>query len=52
MARVIALPDVKEREATMGYRFIGGSPEKLATFLRDEIAKWAEVAKSASLKGQ
>ena len=52
MARVIALPDVKEREATMGYRFIGGSPEKLAAFLRDEIAKWAEVAKSASLKGQ
>jgi len=50
MTRVIALPDVKEREASMGYRFIGGSPEKLAAFLKDEIAKWAEVAKSASLK--
>ncbi len=49
MTRVIALPDVKEREASMGYRFIGGSPEKLAAFLKDEIAKWAEVAKSASL---
>jgi tripartite-type tricarboxylate transporter receptor subunit TctC len=50
MARVIALPDVKEREVTMGYRFIGGGPDKLDAFLKSEIAKWAEVAKSASLK--
>jgi tripartite-type tricarboxylate transporter receptor subunit TctC len=50
MTRVIALPDVKEREATMGYRFIGGSPGELAAFLESGIAKWAEVAKSASLK--
>lgn len=50
MTRILTLPDVKAREASMGYRFIGGSPDKLATFLGDEIAKWAEVAKSASLK--
>ena len=50
MARIIALPDVKEREVTMGYRFIGGPPDKLDAFLKSEIAKWAEVAKSASLK--
>jgi tripartite-type tricarboxylate transporter receptor subunit TctC len=50
MTRILALPDVKEREATMGYRFIGGSPEQLASFLESGIAKWAEVAKSASLK--
>jgi tripartite-type tricarboxylate transporter receptor subunit TctC len=30
-------------------RFVGGSPEELASFLKNEIAKWAEVAKSASL---
>jgi tripartite-type tricarboxylate transporter receptor subunit TctC len=52
MTRIITLPDVKEREATMGYRFIGGPPDKLAAFLQSEIAKWAEVAKSASLKAQ
>ena len=50
MTRILALPDVKERQATMGYRFIGGSPADLATFLESGIAKWAEVAKSASLK--
>ena len=49
VARVIALPDVKERGVTLGYRFVGGSPETLGTFLKAEIAKWAEVAKSADL---
>jgi tripartite-type tricarboxylate transporter receptor subunit TctC len=49
MTRIIALPDVKERELTMGYRFIGGPPNKLAAFVRSEIAKWAELAQSASL---
>jgi tripartite-type tricarboxylate transporter receptor subunit TctC len=48
--RILALPDVKEKGGTLGYRYIGGPPEKLAAFLKSEIAKWAEVAKSASLK--
>lgn len=47
--RVLGLPDVKARGVTLGYRFIGGPPEKLAVFLKAEIAKWAQVAKSADL---
>jgi hypothetical protein len=34
---------------TLGYRYVGGPPLRLAQFLKGEIAKWAEVAKSASL---
>jgi tripartite-type tricarboxylate transporter receptor subunit TctC len=48
--RILALPDVKEKAVTLGYRYVGGAPEKLDAFLKAEIAKWAEVAKSASLK--
>jgi tripartite-type tricarboxylate transporter receptor subunit TctC len=48
--RILALPDVQERGVTLGYRYVGGPPEKLAAFLRNEIAKWAALAKSASLK--
>ena len=48
--RILAMPDVKEKGLTLGYRFVGGSPDKLAAFLKNEIAKWAEVAQSASLK--
>jgi tripartite-type tricarboxylate transporter receptor subunit TctC len=46
---ILAMPDVKARGVTLGYRFIGGPPEKLAAFLTAEIAKWAEVAKNAEL---
>jgi tripartite-type tricarboxylate transporter receptor subunit TctC len=48
--RVLALPDVKEKAVTLGYRYVGGPPARLDAFLKSEIAKWAEVAKSASLK--
>ena len=48
--RILAMPDVKEKGVTLGYRYVGGSPDKLRAFLANEIAKWAEVAKSASLK--
>jgi tripartite-type tricarboxylate transporter receptor subunit TctC len=48
--RILAMPDVKEKGVTLGYRFVGGSPDKLGAFLKSEIAKWAEVAQSASLK--
>jgi tripartite-type tricarboxylate transporter receptor subunit TctC len=48
--RILAMPDVKEKSVTLGYRYVGGSPDKLDAFLKSEIAKWAEVAKSASLK--
>jgi len=48
--RALALPDVREKGVTLGYRFVGGSPEQLGAFLNGEIAKWAELAKSGSLK--
>jgi tripartite-type tricarboxylate transporter receptor subunit TctC len=50
LERTLALPDVREKGVTLGYRYIGGPPEKLAAFLNGEIVKWAEVAKHASLK--
>jgi tripartite-type tricarboxylate transporter receptor subunit TctC len=50
MTRILALPDMKEREITLGYHFIGGQPEKLAALLKYEVDKWAEVAKSSLLK--
>jgi len=47
--RILAQPDMQEKGATLGFRLIGGPPEKLATMLQSEIGKWAEVAKSAAL---
>jgi tripartite-type tricarboxylate transporter receptor subunit TctC len=47
--RVLALPDIKERGVTLGYRYAGGPPERLAAFLKNETDKWAVIAKKADL---
>ena len=47
--KVLTLPDVKERGATLGYRFAGGPPERLGAWMKDEIVKWATIADKANL---
>jgi len=47
---VLDMPDMKEREAQLGYRFIGGPPERFATFIKSEIAKWDGLAKKGAFK--
>jgi tripartite-type tricarboxylate transporter receptor subunit TctC len=47
--RILALPDMQERATTMGFRWFGGPPDKLAGMLSNEIAKWADVAKRAEM---
>src|SRR5688572_5148810 len=48
--RIMALPDVKERFVALGLEYIGGSPEKLAAFLRSETEKSAKAVQAAGLK--
>ena len=50
LQKVIDMPEMRERELALGYRFIGGPPERLATHLKTEIAKWDELAKKGSFK--
>lgn len=47
---VIDSPEMREREVALGYRFIGGPPEKLAEHLKTEIAKWDALAKKGMFK--
>ena len=50
MLGVLALPDVKEKGVTLGYRFVAGPPKKLGEFLKSEIAEWADAAKRGAFK--
>jgi tripartite-type tricarboxylate transporter receptor subunit TctC len=50
LQKVIDMPEMRERELALGYRFIGGPPERLATHLKTEIAKWDELYKKGSFK--
>jgi len=50
VARIIATAKVKERTATLGFRLLGGPPVRLGAMLKDEIDKWAKLAKSGSIE--
>ncbi len=50
LQKVIDMPDMREKELALGYRFIGGPPDKLASYLKSEIAKWQELEKKGSFK--
>ncbi len=48
LQEVIDMPDMRERELALGYRFIGGSPQRLADHLKAEIVKWEGLAKKGA----
>ncbi len=49
-ARVMALPDVREKLATLGLEVATGTPEALAAFMQTETSKWAKVVKESGAK--
>jgi tripartite-type tricarboxylate transporter receptor subunit TctC len=52
VAHVLAEPEVQDREKKLGFNTIGGPPEKLAAYLKSEIANWAAIAKDPLFLGQ
>ena len=50
--RVLAMPQIHERLAALGFEPIGSSPEEFADRIRAEIEKWAKVIRAAALAPQ
>lgn len=50
VARIMAMPDVKQKIEDMGALPGGGSSAELDTFTRSEIRKWAKVIKDGNIK--
>ncbi|MEJ0072061.1 MAG: tripartite tricarboxylate transporter substrate binding protein [Pseudomonadota bacterium] len=50
--KALALPEIQQRLAALGSVPIGGSPEAMAVFLHDEIAKWSKVVAFSGAKAQ
>ena len=48
--KALALPDVKEKLATLGLDPAPGTPEALATLISTETGKWARVVKESGAK--
>ncbi len=52
LARVVQLPEIKEKLLAQGADAVGGTPEQLDKIVKDELRKWAELAKSAGFKAE
>ena len=50
IARLIALPDVKDRMASMGFQPVGNTPDECAVHIKAEASKWAKVIRDAGIK--
>ena len=49
-ARIVNLPDVKERLRAIGYVPVGSTPEEFAALIKSDIAKWEKVIREAGIK--
>ncbi len=52
MVKVLALPDVRNQFQIQGVEILGGTPEQFATYIRDEITKWAKVIRLSGAKAE
>jgi tripartite-type tricarboxylate transporter receptor subunit TctC len=50
IVRILAMPDVAERLAAIGFQPVANSPEEFANQIRSEIAKWGKVVRDANIK--
>ena len=52
IAGIIALPDMKQRLATLGFEPVASTPEEFAKRIGTEIETWSKVIRAANIKAQ
>jgi tripartite-type tricarboxylate transporter receptor subunit TctC len=52
IVKVMALPDVKERMAVLGFEPVANTPEEFAARIKAEIPKWGKVIRDANIKAE
>jgi tripartite-type tricarboxylate transporter receptor subunit TctC len=50
IVRILKLPDVKERLATLGFEPAGSTPDELAAKIQLETDKWSKVVRQTNIK--
>ena len=50
IAKVIAMPDVKERLAVLGFDPVQNNVDQFTTYIREEVTKWAKVIKDSGAR--
>jgi tripartite-type tricarboxylate transporter receptor subunit TctC len=52
MLKALAVPEVKERLASLGADIVASSPEQTAAFFKSELAKYTKVAQAAKIRAE
>ena len=50
VARIVQMPDIKQRFAADATESVGSTPEQYAAFLKAEIERWTKVARTANIQ--
>ena len=50
VAKILALPDIKQKLAAMGFDPIGNTPEQFGAYIHSEITRWSKVVRDANIK--
>lgn len=50
LARILHSADIKERFAAMGIEPVTGTPEEFASYIREQVVKWSQVARSSGVE--
>lgn len=50
IAKVLAMPEIREKMQGMGTDPVGSSPEEFAQFMKLETAKWARIIRDAQIR--
>ena len=47
---VLEAPDVRQKLAAQGVEIANGSPEKLASVLKEDLGRWAKIVKASGAR--
>jgi len=50
IAKIVALPDIKEKLAGMGFDPIANTPEQFGAYIHAEVTRWGKVVREANIK--
>jgi tripartite-type tricarboxylate transporter receptor subunit TctC len=52
IVRIVALSDINERLASLGYEPVGSTPDEFGARIRTDAAKWAKLIRAAGIRAQ
>ena len=52
IARIVGMPDMKERLTAQGFDPVGNTPDEFSRYLHAEVAKWTKVIQVTGLRAE